>query len=53
MDKEWECEECGYVHLGERPPRRCPECEAWNSFFLLFGEGEEVEEEEEEEDEDW
>ena len=41
MEKQWECEECGYVYIGERPPRRCPECEALDSFFLLFEEEEE------------
>jgi rubredoxin len=32
MDSEWECMECGYLHEGGKPPRRCPDCgtaEAW------------------------
>ena len=41
MQREWECEECGYVYTGERPPRRCPECGTDDSFLSLFGEEEE------------
>ena len=48
MKKEWECEECGYVYVGDRPPRRCPECEAPESFFLLSDEDEQWDEDEEE-----
>ncbi|HQJ50935.1 MAG TPA: hypothetical protein PKW05_04055 [Anaerolineae bacterium] len=28
MDSEWECMECGYLHEGGKPPRRCPDCGA-------------------------
>ena len=28
MDTEWECMECGYLHEGITPPRRCPDCGA-------------------------
>ena len=57
MAKEWECMECGYVHEGPRPPKRCPECGASSEEFELyeFEEDEELEDEEEEqeEEEDW
>ena len=59
MAKEWECMECGYVHEGLRPPKRCPECGADAEEFELYEyEGEELEDEdewedEEDEEEDW
>jgi rubrerythrin len=28
MDPEWECMDCGYLHEGKQPPRRCPDCGA-------------------------
>lgn len=28
MDSEWECMDCGYLHEGAKPPRRCPDCGA-------------------------
>ncbi len=48
MAKEWECMECGFVHEGARPPKRCPECGAPSEEFELY----EYEEDEELEDED-
>jgi len=48
MANEWECEECGHIHVGERAPRRCPECEAADSFILLFEDWDGGEEKEEE-----
>ncbi len=44
MVQEWECDECGFVVKGHRPPARCPECDAPQSAFIL------LEEEEDEED---
>ena len=32
METEWECMECGFLHEGKTPPRRCPDCgssDAW------------------------
>lgn len=31
--KKWICKVCGYVHEGEEPPVRCPECGAAESQF--------------------
>lgn len=33
---EWECLECGYVHEGEKPPKRCPECGASAEQFEFY-----------------
>ncbi len=57
MAKEWECMECGYVHEGARPPKRCPECGASSDEFELYeyedDEDLDVDDEWEDEDEDW
>ncbi len=62
MAKEWECMECGYVHEGARPPKRCPECGAASEEFELYeyeededleDEDEWEDEEDEEDEEDW
>lgn len=56
MAKEWECMECGFVHEGVRPPKRCPECGAPSEEFELYEyeEDEELDEEELfEDEEDW
>ena len=29
---DWECTDCGYVFVGRKPPRRCPDCGAEESF---------------------
>ncbi|KPL18476.1 MAG: hypothetical protein AMJ93_13780 [Anaerolineae bacterium SM23_84] len=28
VETEWECMDCGYLHEGKQPPRRCPDCGA-------------------------
>ncbi len=28
MEKKWVCSVCGYVHMGENPPEKCPTCGA-------------------------
>ncbi len=60
MAKEWECMECGFVHEGVRPPKRCPECGAAGDEFELYEYEEDGDPEDEEEDwedeegeEDW
>ncbi|HOG47784.1 MAG TPA: hypothetical protein PLB78_14225 [Anaerolineae bacterium] len=48
--------ECGFVHEGTRPPKRCPECGAPSEEFELYEyeEDEELEDEELfEDEEDW
>ncbi len=56
MDTEWECMECGYLHEGRTPPRRCPDCgaaEAWEKVEYIEGwDDEEFEDEYEDEDEE-
>lgn len=61
MVKEWECLSCGYIHEGERAPKKCPECgeNDWEFYeyddedFEEFEEDFEEELEEEEEGEDY
>lgn len=31
---EWRCSVCGYVHTGEKPPAKCPVCDAPASDFV-------------------
>jgi len=31
----WVCRECGYVHYGREPPKRCPSCNHPKSYFQL------------------
>ncbi|MDR0724298.1 MAG: hypothetical protein LBF23_03840 [Endomicrobium sp.] len=32
-EKEWKCSICGYEHLGDQPPEKCPKCGASKEFF--------------------
>lgn len=32
---EWVCRECGYVHVGEEPPERCPACDHDRAYYQL------------------
>jgi rubrerythrin len=32
---EWVCRECGYVHIGEEPPERCPACDHDKAYYQL------------------
>lgn len=36
-DKEvwWVCRECGYVHYGKEPPKKCPSCDHTTSFYQV------------------
>ena len=31
--KKWRCKVCGYVHEGEFPPDKCPQCGASKDAF--------------------
>lgn len=31
----WVCRECGYVHYGEQPPKKCPSCNHPESYFQV------------------
>jgi len=31
--KSWRCSVCGYVHVGEQPPDKCPNCQAPKEKF--------------------
>ncbi len=36
-DKEvwWFCRECGYIHFGKQPPKKCPACDHEKNFFQV------------------
>jgi rubrerythrin len=25
-DERWVCKNCGYIHKGKNPPKKCPKC---------------------------
>ncbi len=31
----WVCSKCGYVHIGETPPERCPSCDHPREYFYF------------------
>lgn len=31
----WVCRECGYVHFGTQPPKKCPSCDHETAFYQL------------------
>ena len=37
--KSWVCTVCGYVHEGDTPPEKCPQCSAPKEKFKLQGGG--------------
>ena len=38
MEKKWICPVCGYVHVGETAPEKCPQCKVPGSKFKLVEE---------------
>ncbi|MHA1770340.1 MAG: rubrerythrin [Candidatus Thorarchaeota archaeon] len=32
---KWRCQNCGYIHVGEQPPERCPACDHPKSYFMV------------------
>ncbi len=38
--KKWKCKVCGYIHVGEEPPAKCPVCGAPKSAFIDVSEPE-------------
>ncbi len=35
---QWVCRECGYVHVGEAPPDKCPSCDHDRAYYELLHE---------------
>ncbi|MGZ4923594.1 MAG: rubrerythrin [Halobacteriota archaeon] len=35
QEVEWVCRECGYVHIGEEPPEKCPACDHDRAYYQL------------------
>jgi rubrerythrin len=31
----WVCRECGYVHYGETPPKKCPSCDHAQAYYEI------------------
>lgn len=40
--KKWVCTVCGYVHEGDTPPEKCPQCKAAKDKFVEKNENEEL-----------
>ncbi len=40
--KKWKCTVCGYIHVGETPPEKCPVCGADRTKFIELVEEEPV-----------
>jgi hypothetical protein len=38
--KKWKCKVCGYIHIGDEPPAKCPVCGAPRSAFIDVSEPE-------------
>ncbi len=36
----WKCRNCGYIHEGKTPPKKCPACEHPEAFFEMIVEEE-------------
>jgi len=34
--KKWKCTVCGYIHEGDAPPEKCPQCGAPKEKFVLL-----------------
>ncbi len=34
----WKCRNCGYVHVGKKPPKECPACKHPQSYYELLAE---------------
>ena len=32
----WKCLNCGYLHEGKTPPKKCPACDHPMDFFEIF-----------------
>lgn len=32
--KKWKCTVCGYIHIGDEPPEKCPVCGAPKEKFI-------------------
>lgn len=36
--KKWKCKVCGYIHIGDAPPEKCPKCGVGSNKFILLEE---------------
>ena len=37
--KKWRCSVCGYIHTGQVPPDKCPNCDSPKEKFAEVAEG--------------
>ena len=42
MEKYWACTVCGYIHEGDTPPEKCPQCKSPSEKFIELKEEEEL-----------
>jgi rubrerythrin len=37
VELEWKCLNCGYIHIGKEPPKRCPVCLKPSNWYMALG----------------
>jgi len=37
VELEWKCVNCGYIHIGKRPPEKCPLCMKPLNWYMPMG----------------
>jgi len=37
VELEWKCLNCGYIHIGKTPPKKCPVCLKPSNWYMALG----------------